>query len=146
MRQFRRHVGPFGKAIIGVDLKKDVSRLLRAYDDREGVTAAFNLNLLTRINRELDGDFPIDGFRHEARWNEADSAVEMHLISRAACGVTVDGQRIAFYAGESIHTESSRKYELKAFTALAEANGWSAGAIWQDPDRLFAILGLVSNI
>jgi dimethylhistidine N-methyltransferase len=145
LRQFRRHVGRFGKAVIGIDLKKDVDLLLRAYDDREGVTAAFNLNLLVRINRELNGDFPVHGFRHEARWNAAESAVEMHLVSRDACNVTVDRRRFAFDAGESIHTESSRKYDRETFAGFAEANGWRVEAIWQDPAGFFAVFGLTAN-
>lgn len=144
LRQFRRHAGPHGKALIGIDLQKDVEVLLRAYDDREGVTAAFNLNLLVRINRELNGDFPVEGFRHEARWNATESAVEMHLVSRDDCRVMVDGRRIAFKAGESIHTESSRKYDLGAFGALATANGWRVGTIWQDPRGYFALFGLTA--
>lgn len=142
LRQFRRHVGPIGKAVIGVDLTKDVAALLRAYDDRDGVTSAFNLNLLARINRELNGDFPLDRFRHEARWNVAEQAVEMHLVSRDARRVTVDGRCIAFAAGESIHTESSRKFDSRAFAAQAESNGWRVAAIWRDPGGFFALLGL----
>ena len=84
LQRMRRHVGAGGKAIIGVDMKKDLSVLLRAYDDPQGVTAEFDLNLLARINRELDGDFTLDNFAHSARWNATESAVEMHLVSRRA--------------------------------------------------------------
>ena len=142
LRQVRRHVGSRGAAIIGVDLKKDLSTLLPAYDDREGVTAAFNLNLLTRINRELGGDFSHECFAHEARWSEAESAVEMHLVSLCEQVVTVDGQRFAFQTGETIHTESSRKYDVRGFMDVVEDGRWSVSAIWSDPDRRFAIFGL----
>jgi L-histidine N-alpha-methyltransferase len=142
LRQVRRHVGPRGAAIIGVDLKKDLSTLLPAYDDREGVTAAFNLNLLTRINRELGGDFSPEGFVHEARWNEGESAVEMHLVSLCKQVVTVDSRRFAFQAGETIHTESSRKYDVRGFVDLVEDGRWRVSAIWSDSDRRFAVFGL----
>ena len=122
-----------GAAIIGVDLKKDLSTLLPAYDDREGVTAAFNLNLLTRINRELGGDFSPECFAHEARWNEAESAVEMHLVSLREQVVTVDGQRFAFQAGETIHTESSRKYDVQQLHG--SRRGWPV-ARERDLERL----------
>ncbi|MDR3486238.1 MAG: L-histidine N(alpha)-methyltransferase [Bradyrhizobium sp.] len=101
------------------------------------MTAAFNRNLLARINRELGGDFPLDRFRHEARWNEAESAVEMHLVSRDARVVTIDNRRFAFEAGEC-----SRKFEQRTFLAIAERNGWRLGRIWQDRDRRFSLFGL----
>jgi dimethylhistidine N-methyltransferase len=142
LRRIRRHAGAQGRAIIGVDLRKDLQVLLPAYDDREGVTAQFNLNLLARINRELGGDFALGQFAHEARWNEAESAVEMHLVSQAAQTATLDGRPIAFRAGETIHTESSRKYGLRGFAEIAGANGWTAEPVWRDPDGLFAVFGL----
>ena len=135
-------VGWRGAAIIGVDLKKDVGTLLAAYDDRKGVTAAFNLNLLTRINRELGGNFSLEGFAHEARWNVAESAIEMHLVSRCEQVVTVNGRPFAFQSGETIHTESSRKYDVSSFMELAECWGWRVNAIWSDADRRFAVFGL----
>lgn len=142
LQQLRRHAGAQGSAIIGVDLRKELPTLLAAYDDREGVTAAFNLNLLARINRELDADFELASFHHEARWNEAESAVEMHLVSDCAQGVNVSGCRIDFAAGETIHTESSRKYELAGFAAVAEQAGWKLRETWTDPAQRFAVLGL----
>ncbi len=142
LRQVRRHVGSRGTAIIGVDLKKDLGTLLPAYDDREGVTAAFNLNLLVRINRELGGDFAPEWFEHQARWSEAESAVEMHLVSLRDQVVTVDGQRFAFAGGETIHTESSRKYDVRSFMEVVEDGRWSVSAIWSDTDRRFAVFGL----
>jgi dimethylhistidine N-methyltransferase len=142
LRRMRCHVGGDGKALIGVDLKKDVGKLIAAYDDREGVTAAFNLNLLARVNRELDGDFPLDRFAHEARWNPDESAMEMHLVSLDARRVTVAGRPFSFFASETIHTESSRKYDLEAFAALAQSTGWRVAEVWLDRNRQFAVFGL----
>ena len=145
LRRVRRHVTSpdgEGEAIIGVDLKKNVATLIRAYDDREGVTAAFDLNLLARINRELDGNFPLSRFVHEARWNEDEQAMEMHLVSLDALVVEAAGQSFAFHAGETIHTESSRKYDVATFQGLAEASGWRVARVWQDDNGLFAIFGL----
>jgi dimethylhistidine N-methyltransferase len=142
LMRLHRHVEGRGAAIIGVDLKKDLEILLNAYDDSEGVTAAFNLNLLKRINRELDGEFPLGRFIHEARWNEAESSVEMHLVSLDRRVVVACGQEFAFHAGESIHTESSRKYDLEAFGALAANAGWRVTKSWQDRNSRFAVLGL----
>lgn len=142
LKRMRRHVGEEGKAIIGVDLKKDTRKLIAAYDDRDGVTAEFNLNLLARINRELRGDFRLHQFAHQARWNEAGSAIEMHLVSLADQIVTVEGRRFHFAERESIHTESCRKYGIDAFAEIAKRCGWALAETWQDSDRLFAVLGL----
>ncbi len=142
LRQMRRHAGGQGAAIIGVDLRKELDILLPAYDDREGVTAEFNLNLLHRINRELDADFAPAQFRHEARWNEDESAVEMHLVSRRAQTANVDGQAFHFAPGETIHTESSRKYDPAGFGAAAQRAGWRVHQTWTDPERRFAVFGL----
>ena len=142
LRRLRRHVGADGRAIIGVDLKKNVNVLLDAYDDKAGVTAEFNLNLLMRVNRELDGHFALDRFEHEARWNEAESAVEMHLVSVVAQTATVSGHQFHFQAGETIHTESSRKYSVRGFTALANRNGWRVDRLWTNERGLFAVFGL----
>jgi len=144
--RLRRHVGEQGTAIIGVDLKKDVQTLLDAYDDREGVTAAFNLNLLARINRELDGDFPLDRFAHEARWNASESAIEMHLVSLDERRVAAAGEEFPFWSGETIHTESSRKYDLGSFAALAELTGWRATRLWLDENGYFAVFGLENGV
>jgi dimethylhistidine N-methyltransferase len=142
LRRVRRHVGKDGRAIVGVDMRKDLRVLIAAYDDAAGVTALFNLNLLRRINRELGGNFALDAFRHEARWNEVQSAIEMHLVSAARQTVVVAGHRFHFEAGESIHTESSRKYDPAAFEASALENGWEVGHRWTDPAGLFSIFGL----
>jgi uncharacterized SAM-dependent methyltransferase len=103
------------------------------------VTAAFNLNLLRRINRELGGTFDLGGFVHEARWNEDASRIEMHLVSRAAQTVRIGGQAFDFGEGESIHTENSHKYSLDAFRALAEAAGWRPVEAWTDAAGLFSV-------
>ena len=142
LQRMRRHVGAGGKAIIGVDMKKELDVLLRAYDDSQGVTAQFNLNLLARINRELDGDFDLQQFKHSACWNEAESAIEMHLVSLRHQIATVSGHTFDFDSGETIHTESSRKYNVEGFTALANANGWQTDRIWTDDNGYFSIFGL----
>ena len=146
LRRVRNHVGPRGSAIIGVDLKKDISTLLAAYDDKLGVTAAFDLNLLSRINRELGANFVLEQFAHEARWNERESAVEMHLVSVARQTVTIDRQSFRFEAGETIHTESSRKYDLEAFADLVKLAGWLVGPSWVDPENPFAVFALSADI
>lgn len=139
------HVEGRGTAIVGVDLKKDVGTLLTAYDDGGGVTATFNLNLLARINRELDGNFPLERFVHQACWNETESAVEMHLVSLDARAVSVCGQQFAFREGETIHTESSRKYALDSFHSLAKTGGWRLSRAWLDEEDRFAVLGLEAS-
>jgi dimethylhistidine N-methyltransferase len=142
LARMARQVGPQGAALVGIDLKKDIPSLLAAYDDAQGVTAQFNLNLLARINRELGGDFDLAAFRHEARWNAAEASVEMHAVSTRRQTVVVDGERFAFEAGESIHTESSRKYDLQGFADLAASGGWRTGPIWTDAASRFAVFGL----
>ena len=143
--RMRRHVGRRGKAIIGVDLRKDIKTLIDAYDDCRGVTAAFNLNLLVRINRELGADFHIDRFAHEARWNEHEFAIEMHLVSLNTQVVRIAGQSFAFEHGETIHTESSRKYDVRGFTDLVQRSGWRMAMVWTDPAMRFAVFGLDSE-
>lgn len=142
LRRMRAHVGASGRAIVGVDLRKDLKTLLAAYDDAAGVTAQFNLNLLVRANRELGGTFDLAGFRHEARWSEAKSAVEMHLVSLKPQTATIAGRRFAFAAGETIHTEDSRKYDVEGFGGLARDAGWRTERVWTDAGRRFAVLGL----
>src|SRR3546814_8954273 len=123
--------------VIGVDLKKDPDILVPAYDDRDGVTAAFNLNLLARINRELGGNFDLGRFRHRAIYARDKGRIEMHLESREEQTVTISGRRFHFAAGETIHTENSYKYTPEGFAALAAAGGWEAAACWTDTARLF---------
>jgi dimethylhistidine N-methyltransferase len=143
LQRMRRQVGPHGAAIIGVDLRKDLSILLPAYDDSAGVTAEFNRNILVRINRELDGQFPAAQFRHSARWNETECAVEMHLESPIDQVIAIAGKGFAFRRGETIHTESSRKYEIKAFSEFARRHSWDTQRLWTDARRQFAIFGLI---
>ena len=143
LRRMRAHVSDSGKAIIGADLRKSLDVLLPAYDDAAGITAQFNLNLLTRINRELFGNFRLERFQHVAKWNEAESAIEMHLVSRCAQSVTVAGRDFRFGVGESIHTESSRKFEIARFEELATQNGWRIDRVWTDDATQFALFGLI---
>jgi dimethylhistidine N-methyltransferase len=140
--RMREHVGHNGKAIIGVDLRKDIQTLIAAYDDKQGVTADFNLNLLVRINRELDGDFALNAFAHEARWNERESAIEMHIVSLRAQVVSVAGRSFSFAQGETIHTETCRKFDVAGFAHSAQRSGWRVDKLWSDPAELFAVFGL----
>jgi dimethylhistidine N-methyltransferase len=144
LRRMRRQLGEGGRAIIGIDLRKGLDRLLPAYDDEDGVTAAFNLNLLERMNRELGADFQPDAFHHEARWNPDESAVEMHIVSLRAQTVTIAGLDFDFRSGDTIHTESSRKYDAESFARLAQLGGWRVAESWTDAERLFAVFGLVA--
>ena len=134
-----RMVGPRGGLLVGVDLKKDPERLNAAYNDAQGITAAFNLNLLARVNRELDADFDLDAFTHHAFYNEALGRIEMHLISRGAQRVRIDGERFDFLPGQGIHTESSYKYHIEEFQALAREAGFAPVRVWTDAERLFSV-------
>jgi L-histidine N-alpha-methyltransferase len=144
LRATRRQVGPGGAMLVGVDLKKDVALLHAAYNDAKGVTAAFNLNLLARINRELGGDFALRRFRHYAFYNASLGRIEMHLVSRARQTARVGRARFAFEAGESIHTENSYKYSVDEFRALARRAGFRPAQVWLDRRGLFAQHGLVA--
>ncbi|MCG8446324.1 MAG: L-histidine N(alpha)-methyltransferase [Hyphomicrobiales bacterium] len=132
--------------IIGADLKKDRATLIAAYDDEAGVTAAFNMNLLTRVNRELGAGFDLSAFRHEARWNEAFDRIEMHLVSLQDQTVTIgdglDGASpftIRFAQGETIHTENSHKYTFDCMNDLARDSGWRPETVWTDENGLFSV-------
>lgn len=127
------------RLIIGVDLKKDEDRLIPAYDDAAGVTAAFNLNLLKRANRELGADFDISQFDHLATYNEDEGRVEIYLVSQAEQTVNVQGKRFQLAAGERIHTEYSHKYDIAGFHALAATAGWQPLNVWTDPENLFSV-------
>jgi dimethylhistidine N-methyltransferase len=131
--------GPGGGLLIGVDLKKDPKILEAAYNDREGVTAAFDLNLLLRINRELGADFDLSSWRHRAHYATATGRVEMHLVSQRRQTVHLDGSSFAFDAGETIHTENSYKYGLDEFRALASRAGFTPVEAWTDPNSLFSV-------
>lgn len=140
---FKRVLGKGGRLIIGVDLKKDPQTLVRAYDDDEGVTAAFNLNLLTRINRELGGTFDERAFVHKAHYNSIAGRIEMHLVSACIQDVRACGRVFHFRQGESIHTENSYKYTVSEFRTLAEKAGWQAERVWTDERDLFSVHALV---
>ena len=144
LRMTRGQVGPGGAMLVGVDLKKDANVLHAAYNDAKGITAAFNLNLLARINRELRGDFKLRRFRHYAFYNAAPGRIEMHLVSLVQQNVNVGDHRFSFDAGESIHTENSYKYSISAFHALAGSAGFRGDKVWLDPKGLFALHGLVA--
>jgi dimethylhistidine N-methyltransferase len=135
----RATLGSDAQFVIGFDLRKDPVRLLAAYDDADGVTAAFNRNLLVRLNREAGADFDLAGFAHRAVWNDAESRIEMHLVSLRAQTVRVAGAMIRFTPGETIHTENSYKYTVAAFADLARAAQWTVAQSWTDPARLFAL-------
>jgi uncharacterized SAM-dependent methyltransferase len=121
-----------------MDRVKRVDRLLAAYDEPEGVTAEFDLNLLRRINRELDGDIPVSAFRHEARWNDILSRIEMHLVAVRDVAFKIAGHRFRFAAGASIHTENSHKYGARGGRLLLLAGGWTPIAEWVDASGDFA--------
>jgi dimethylhistidine N-methyltransferase len=135
----RQLLGEGAQFIVGADLVKDERVLVAAYDDAQGVTAHFNLNLLARINRELDGDIDLAGFGHRAIWNAEESRMEMHLVSRADQSFNVAGQRFSMRAGETIHSENSYKFTLTGFAKLAARAGWRVGAQWVSPDPAFAV-------
>jgi dimethylhistidine N-methyltransferase len=131
--------GPGGALLIGVDLKKAPVVLHNAYNDHEAVTAGFNLNMLERINRELDADFDIDLFKHYAFYNPLKGRVEMHLVSLRAQTVLIDGVSIPFAKGESIWTESSYKFTLEEFSEMAESSGFQVEHVWTDEREWFSI-------
>jgi dimethylhistidine N-methyltransferase len=139
----RKVAGPGGGLLIGVDLKKDPARLRAAYDDAQGVTARFNLNLLARINRELGADFDLTAFRHHACYNSDLGRIEMHLVSGRDQKVTIRGRPIRFRSGETIHTENSYKYSVPEFQELARDAGFAPAQCWIDSERLFAVHYLV---
>jgi dimethylhistidine N-methyltransferase len=142
LRHAGRMLGRGAALIIGVDLVKDASILNAAYDDAAGLTAKFNLNVLARINRELNGDFELENFRHCAFYNRERHRIEMHLVSRKRQKVSVAGRTVEFRAGETIHTENSYKYTLEYFTALARGSGWTPAATWTDAGANFSIHAL----
>ena len=132
-------VGDGGFLLIGVDLKKDQAMLEAAYDDAAGVTAAFNLNLLARINRELDADFDLAFWRHHAFYNADLGRIEMHLLSTRGQRVRVAGEVFTFAAGDGIHTENSYKHGVEEFQALAARAGFAPAAVWRDARELFSV-------
>jgi dimethylhistidine N-methyltransferase len=145
LRHAAQMLGPGGVLIIGIDLIKDAAILNAAYDDAAGVTAKFNLNLLTRINRELAGDFDLAEFCHQALYNSERKRVEMHLASRKRQKVHAAGRTIEFRAGETIHTENSYKYTVESFRALARGAGFKPLAAWSDPQNYFSVQALAAT-
>lgn len=134
-----RLAGAGGGLLIGVDLKKDAAVLDAAYNDTQGITAAFNLNLIARVNRELGADFDLSAFRHHAFYNAALGRIEMHLVSLREQTVTISGRRFLLRPGETIHTENSCKYSAREFQELALGAGLHADACWMDTGNLFSV-------
>ena len=132
-------LGSNGQLLIGVDTKKDADLLNQAYNDKLGYTAKFNLNLLTRIKRELQADFDVTNFQHQAFYNENEGRIEMHLNSKEDQDIVIDDVKFSFKKGESIHTESSYKYTEDEFSNLLSQSGFSLVKSWSDPAELFRI-------
>jgi dimethylhistidine N-methyltransferase len=140
LRAMVETLGVGAMLLIGIDRIKDADTLIRAYDDKESVTAAFNLNLLHRINRELDADIPVDAFRHRAIWNDRFARIEMHLEAMRDMAFTIDGERFTMRAGETIHTENSHKYGPRDARLLLRAGAWTPMAEWTDEQDRFALI------
>lgn len=144
LQSLARFLIPGGGMLIGVDLKKDVEVLEKAYNDEAGVTADFNKNMLVRINRELGADFEVENFRHKALYNREQGRIEMHLVSEANQQVHLNGTTIDFQKGESIHTENSYKYSLEEFRELV-SNWFEVEKVWMDDNEFFSIQYLVKK-
>jgi dimethylhistidine N-methyltransferase len=144
LRSARKILGEGAQMIVGVDLEKDERVLHDAYNDTAGVTARFNLNVLVRTNNELGGNFDLSAFTHRAIYNRECHRIEMHLISKKAQTVRILGRSFAFRSGESIHTESSYKYSLDRFAALARGSGWMPTTSWTDAGGMFSVHALVA--
>jgi uncharacterized SAM-dependent methyltransferase len=140
LRAMKETLGEGSFLLIGIDRIKDEDVLIRAYDDAEGVTAAFNLNLLHRINAELGGTIPVDAFRHQAIWNDRMGRIEMHLEAVRDVAFAVDGLGFSFRAGETIHTENSHKYGLRDSRLLLRSAGWGVVREWTDDEDQFALI------
>jgi len=146
LRRWCRMIGPKGMMLIGVDTKKDRLVLDRAYNDSQGLTAAFNKNLLHRINRELDGNFKTSLFEHRAEYDDREGCVKMYLVSTSHHSVQVDGRRFTFRAGERIHTENSYKYSIQEFGNLVRLAGFVCRDVWCDEKNLFSVHCLGSPV
>jgi L-histidine Nalpha-methyltransferase len=140
LRHFRTILGTGARLLIGMDRVKGVERLIAAYDDPQGVTAEFNLNLLRRINRELEADIPVEAFRHQARWNDMLGRIEMHLVAARDVGFSIEDKHFSFARGATIHTENSHKYGPRGARLLLLAGGWTPLAEWMDADEDFALI------
>lgn len=139
LRSFRETLGGKASLVIGLDLRKPPRLLEAAYDDAAGVTAAFNLNLLHRINRELAGTIPLDAFEHRAVWNDGLGRIEMHLVAMRDITFEAAGHSFSLRAGESIHTENSYKYTPAEMRIMARASGWEPLVMWTDPGEMFSL-------
>ena len=140
LRHFRTILGTGARLLIGMDRVKPIDRLIAAYDDPEGVTAEFNLNLLLRINRELGAAIPLDAFRHQARWNDMLGRIEMHLVANRDVEFEIEGRRFGFAKGKTIHTENSHKYGPRGARLMLLAGGWTPLAEWTDAEQDFALI------
>lgn len=140
LRAMRGSLGTEAMLLIGMDRVKDVDRLIAAYDDAAGVTAAFNLNLLHRVNRELEGDLPVEAFAHRARWNDDAARIEMHLEAQETMRFHVAATPFAMMRGETIHTECSHKYDSRDSRLLLRAAGWEPVEEWRDDEELFSLI------
>jgi dimethylhistidine N-methyltransferase len=140
LRAMKQALGVGAYLLIGMDRLKDTAELAAAYDDAQGITAAFNLNLLHRINAELNGTIPVDAFRHRAVWNDPMSRIEMHLEAVRDTEFTISGQSFSIPAGETIHTENSHKYGPRDARLLLRAAGWSPVKEWTDEEGRFALI------
>src|ERR1700753_4287353 len=145
LRSARDILGAGAQMIIGADLEKDERLLYDAYNDKAGVTARFNLNVLVRINRELGGNFDLSAFTHRTIYNRERHRIEMHLISKKAQSVRLLGTSLTFRPGESIHTENSYKYSIERFGALARGSGWKVRESWTDPRGMFSVHAMVAE-
>ena len=145
LRRARHLLGKDGALVLGADLRKDPQRLHDAYNDSAGVTAAFTLNLLRRMNRELHATFDLDAFVHDAFYNEAEGRIEIYFRSLRQQSVTVAGRSFAFAEGERVHTEYSYKFDIAGLDALAQSAGMRIAETWTDPSRLFAVTYLVAT-
>jgi dimethylhistidine N-methyltransferase len=139
LNSMRETMGPGGGLLIGVDLVKDPGTLERAYNDAAGVTAAFNLNVLARLNRELDATFDLDAFRHRAWWDADARRIEIGLVSLRAQTPCVAGIGVALTEGEVIRTEYSHKYTVDGFAEMARIAGWAVRGVWTDAQRLYSL-------
>jgi len=145
LRSAREILGQGAQMIVGADLEKDERVLYDAYNDKAGVTARFNLNLLVRMNRELGGNFDISAFTHRAIYNRERHRIEMHLISKKTQVVRMLGTSFSFRPGESIHTENSYKYSIDRFAALARGSGWKVGESWTDRAKMFSVHAMTAE-
>ena len=140
LRAMHETLGVGAMLLVGIDCLKEEETLIRAYDDLQGVTAAFNLNLLHRINRELGSDIPVGAFRHVARWNAWEARIEMHLETTRNVAFTIDSRRFTMAAGETVHTENSHKYGPQGARLLLRAGAWTPIRHWTDSEKKFALI------